>query len=179
MRNDAGVEIDDGGGGERVERGAQVGHGSGEDSGNEQAAYAVRHARDDEGWKDGVGAGEGFCWRREFVVDEEHCADEEEERELEEDGDSAGEKRGLRLALAARGKKTLDDELVGAVTGGSEECAADDAGPQRVGRGEVPGCVDDAEFVGVAGNGMDVHPSAGNEMQDGEEADDGAGDVDG
>src|SRR5580698_108069 len=65
------------------------------------------------------------------------------------------------------------------MAGGGEECPADDAGPQCVVRGEAPREIDHAEFVRVAGDVVNRLPSAGDEMEDGEEANDGAGNVDG
>jgi hypothetical protein len=87
------VEVDDRGGGEGVERGGEVGHGGGEDCGDEQAGDADGHLADDEGGEDAVGA----CEHRGVlaVEDVEACADQEEERELDED-DDAGERRARR-----------------------------------------------------------------------------------
>ena len=45
------VEVDDGGGGQRVERGGQVGHGGGEDGGDQQAGDSGGHLVDDEAGK--------------------------------------------------------------------------------------------------------------------------------
>ena len=124
------VEVDDGGGGERVERGGEVGHGGGEDGGDEQAGDADGHLLDDEGGEDVVG---GAKLRVQAVEDVEACADEEEEGELEEDDDAAGEQGEAGFAEVAGGEHALDHELVGAVRGHGEEGSAEDAGPEGVG----------------------------------------------
>ena len=82
------VEVYDGGAGERVERGAEVRHGCGEDGGDQKACYADRHLLDDESGEDAVGACEGG-WVQP-VEDVEACADQQEEGELEEDDRAAG-----------------------------------------------------------------------------------------
>ncbi len=83
------VEIYDGGGAERVERGGEVGHGCGEDRGNEEYGDADGHLLDDEGGEDVVVGFKGL-WVG-SVEDEQADPDEEEEGELEEDDDSGGE----------------------------------------------------------------------------------------
>ncbi len=126
------IEVDDGGAGEGVEGGREVGHGGGEDGGDEEAGDAVGHLLDDEGGEDAVVGAEGLAgWLA--VEDEEAYADEEEEGELEEDDGAGGEEGEAGLAEVAGGEEALDHELVGAVGGHGEEGAAEDAGPEGVG----------------------------------------------
>ena len=104
----------------------------------EQAGDAGGHLVDDEGGEDAVAVGAadlGECRRMHSVEDEEARADEQEEGELEEDDDAAGEQREARFAEVLGGEHALDHELVGAVRGHGEEGSAEDAGPEGVGRG--------------------------------------------
>ena len=122
MGAEAHVEVYDRGGGERVERGGEVGHRGGEDGGDEQAGDAEGHLADDEGGEDAVGARKD-C-RVQAVEDEEAGADQEEERELDEDDDAGTEEGEAGFAEVAGGEHALDHELVGAVRGHGEEGAA-------------------------------------------------------
>ncbi len=63
--------------------------------------------------------------------------------------------------------------------GHGEEGSSEDAGPEGVGLGEVEGEVEDGEFVGGGGDGVDVLPAAGDVGAEGEDGDEGSADVDG
>ena len=69
------------------------------------------------------------------------------------------EQREAGFAEVARGEHALDHELVGAVRGHGEEGAAEDAGPEGVGLGEVQGEVEDVELACGGGDGVDLRTS--------------------
>ena len=116
---------------------------------------------------------------RSAVEDEEAYADEQEEGELEEDDDAGGEEGEAGFAEVAGGEHALDHELVGAVGGHGEEGSAEDAGPEGVGLGEVEGEVETVELAERRGDGVDGVPAAGDVVAEGEEGDEGSGDVEG
>jgi hypothetical protein len=113
------------------------------------------------------------------IEDEQADADEQEERELDEDDDAAGEQRQPRFAQVLRGEHALHHQLVGSVRGHGEECAAEHAGPEGVGRGEVEGEVEHVELAGGRGDGVDLRPAAGDVRAERPDGDDGSADVDG
>src|SRR5215472_1862957 len=106
----------------------------------------------DEGRIDEIGLSE--CLRRQLVKGIQHDSDDEEERELEENGNSAGQEREHGLALVARGQQPLDDELVGAVAGGRQECTPDYARPKGIGSPEVHTEIENSQLVGILGNAV-------------------------
>ena len=63
-------------------------------------------------------------------------ADQQEERELQDHDDPGPDQGHLRIPQRAGGEQALHDQLVGAVRGGGEQGAADDAAEQRVRDGE-------------------------------------------
>ena len=72
------------------------------------------------------------------------AAEEREEPHAERDNSvicritrTAADERLLRVAQAAAGEQPLDDQLVGAVGSHRQDGAANDAGPQGVGSGEI------------------------------------------
>src|SRR6185437_5734573 len=168
----------DEGGGAGVQGGAQVGHGGGQDGGNQQPGDTPGHVADDECGEDAVRAGEGRG-RREVVVEDEECgAHQQKERELYQDEDAAGEQRALRLGFVLGGEQALHHELVGAVAGRGKEGAANQAGPEGVGAGEGGSEVENAQLAGGGRGGVDRAPAAGNQAEQGDEANSGAADVD-
>ena len=142
-RAEGNVEVDDRGGGERVEGSGEIGHGGGKDGSDEQAGDAVGHLLDDEGGEESVG-GDGVGPLSQVVLvdaadaveDEEADADEEKEEELEEDDHARAEQGKAGFAQVAGGEHALDHELICPVAGHGEEGSAEDAGPEGVGVGE-------------------------------------------
>src|ERR1017187_4463918 len=180
----AGVkEIHHGGGGERIERGAQVGHGGGQDGGDEQTGEAGRERIPDEGGINAIGLNRRGDVKI-AVIDVEEHADQQEQGELHADDGPTGQQGGAALALIAGAEKALHHQLIGAVAGGGEETAAGQAGPESVGAGEElhggrEAEIEDGEFVGGRGDGHDVSPSAGDFSENDDEAEDGADHVEG
>ena len=170
-------EVDDGGACEGVQGGGEVGHGGGENGGDEEAGYAVGHLLDDEGGKDVVVGLEvrGMA----AVEDEEADADEQEKGELEEDDGSGAEQGQAGLAQVAGGEHALHHELVGAVRGHGQEGSAEKAGPEGVRLGEIEGEVEHVELGLLLAYGHDVWPMAGSLVADRPESDQGSGDVQG
>jgi len=110
-------EIEDAGGGERVEGAAGVGHGDGDDGGEEKAGETLWHFADEEERENAIGA---LAWGEERGVlreNEEQDADQEKNCELDEDDDAAGEEGAAAVFFIARGEESLDDGLVRAVGG--------------------------------------------------------------
>src|SRR5690606_41181390 len=90
-------------------------------------------------------------------------ADDEEERELADDEDTAADERAARVGEGGRGEQALDDEVVHAVRCHGEESAADEAGPEPLCGSEAgPAAleVEDAELVERLGCGGDAGPAA-------------------
>ena len=99
-------------------------------------------------------------------VNEEHDANQEEERKLHEHNDATGEQRGLAVAFISRGEQALHHGLVRPVARHGEESTAEDAGPESVALGEAEGEIEDAQLssrgCGDLGN---FPPAAGNFVQ--------------
>src|ERR1700722_12839717 len=129
------VEVDHGGGRERIECSAHVGHGSSEDGCDNQARDAMGHVLHDEEWKEPICCA-NVCEHARGEEDIEPSADEQEERELHENDDAAGEQRNLRLHEIFGSKQTLHDKLVRTMAGHGKETAADEAAPKGIGLGE-------------------------------------------
>ena len=110
------VEINDGGGRKRIQRCAQVGHGRGEDSGDQQARNPVRHIANDEGGEDAVGFVESNGRRREAIKDPQHGADQQEEREVKEHRDAAAQQRQPAIAPGS-GRRAAVARLTGRFRG--------------------------------------------------------------
>src|SRR5271165_6316802 len=174
----ASVEIDDGGGGKRVQRCAEVRHGSRKNGGDQQPTDAMRQFRHHEGREDRIAPREWNHWRIEIIENKQRCTHQQEQSELRQHGESAGDQGDLRLTFIASGQQTLHDELIGAVGGGGEEGPSYDAGPKRIGGVEVPGEIEDAELAGLTADALHCAPSSGQKMEDGEQADECAHDVD-
>src|ERR1035438_9478208 len=167
-------EIHHGGGGERIERAAQVGHGGGQDGGDQQTGQAGRERTPDEGGINAIGLNRRGDVKIAVVHIEEH-ADQQEQGELDADDGPTGQQGGAALALIAGAEEALHHELVGAVAGGGEETAAGQAGPERVGAGEkLHGGrkteIENGELVGGRRDGHHVSPSAGDLSEDDEKA---------
>ena len=62
--------------------------------------------------------------------------------------------------------------------GHGQEGSAEDASPEGVGGGEVQREVEEMELAGGGGDGVDVHPAAGDVRAESEDGDEGSGDVD-
>ncbi len=171
-------EIQNAAGGERVERTAGIGHGDGDDGGEEKSGEAGGHFAHEEERKDAIGAFTGGEKRRVLRENKEQNADEKENRELNEDDDAAGEKSAAAVAFVARGEKALDDGLIGSVAGHGEESATDEAGPKCVFRGEVEREIEELQFVaGGSGDLRDFGPAARNAMEQYPERDGAAGEI--
>ena len=88
----------------------------------------------------------------------------------------ANQQRQAALALVAGAEQALHHELIGAVAGGGEETAAENARPEGIGLGEEGHGgreveVEQLEFTRLAGHRRHVFPPAGNLAEDDEEAD--------
>src|ERR1700733_811559 len=119
----------------------------------------MRHHLHDEEREEGV-RGANMCERARGIEDIKSRANEQEERELHEDDDAAGEQRELRLRKILCSQQALDDELIRAVAGHGEEAATDEAAPEGVGLGERKSEVKDGEFVCRGCGVMDGAPAA-------------------
>ncbi len=175
------VEVDDGGGGQGVQGGGEVGHSGSEDGGDEEAGDADGHLADNEGRKDVVVGAEGRGGMRTEALAVEHPepgTDEQEKRELREDDHAGAEQSPLRLAQIAGGEQALHHELIGAVGGHGEKGAAEQAGPEGVALGEVQGEVEHAELVGGLRHMGDGSPTAGDVVTEREQSDQRAADID-
>lgn len=111
------------------------------------------------------------------IEDPETCADKKEESELHEDDDAGGEQCEARFAEVASGKHALHHELVGAVRGHGEEGSAEDASPEGVGLGEIDREAEEVELAGCRGCCVDVLPASGNVGSEGDDRDEGSGNV--
>jgi len=89
-------------------------------------------------------------------------ADEKKNGELKQNDYAAGQQSAAAVFFIFCGEKALDDGLIGAVAGHGEECAADEAGPERIFCREVPGKIEDLQFVACGcGDLRNFGPSAG------------------
>jgi hypothetical protein len=70
-----------------------------------------------------------------------------EERHLREDEESTSDQGAPRVAKISASEQPLHDELVGSVTRHCEEASPDEAGPERVGAGEVEAKVEEANRI--------------------------------
>ena len=77
--------------------------------------------------------------------------------------------------FVARREQAHHDQLIGAVAGRRQECAADDSGPEGVFCVEVPAKLEDVELAGGCGHAVCGVPPARNQVRDGEHADHGSG----
>jgi len=171
-------EIENAGGGEGVEGAAGIGHGYGDDGSEEEAGESWGHFADEEEREDAVCALAGSEERGVLSEGEEKHTDQEEDGELDQDDDAAGEEGAAAVAFVACGEKALDDNLIGAVGGHGEKGAADEPGPEGVPGGPVEGEIEELEFVSGGGCNLgDFAPSAGNAVQQYEESDGAAGQV--
>ncbi len=73
-------------------------------------------------------ASKGVCCDK----NKQQYADCQENGELEEHDETAGENSAATIVLATRRQQPLNDGLIGAVRGHGEKSAADNAGPKRV-----------------------------------------------
>src|SRR5271165_33742 len=109
-------------------------------------------------------------------------ADPEEQRELEENHEPTRKQRRARLRFVFGGEQALDQELFGSVAGSGEKASADDSRPEAVAAREEFGRpgeaeVEDLEFVRVVENRVGMGPSAGDLVQENDQAENGARDV--
>ena len=112
----------------------------------------------------------------------EHDPDDEKERELKENDEPTGEKCEPGIAFIFGREESLHHQLFCAVAGGSEEATTEEAGPKgvRLGeevRGHRESEIEDLKFVSIACHLDHVIPPAGDLLEDDEEAEYGAGDV--
>src|SRR5690606_34162389 len=129
-----------------------------------------RELLDDERGEDGVGRVEGAA----LVECIEAEADDEEERELANDEDSAADERAARVGEGWRCEQALDDQVVHAVRRHREEPTADEARPEPLTAGEAapPALeVEDAELVEWLGRRDDPFPPADEPEQHDERGD--------
>src|SRR5260370_35294191 len=99
-------------------------------------------------------------------------ANEHKHGELNEYDGAAGQQGPAAVALVFSGEQALPDSLVRAMAGHSEKRAADQSGPERVFRGEIPGKIQRLKFVARRScNLRDFAPAAGNAVQQDEEVD--------
>ena len=90
----------------------------------------------------------------------------------------ATEEEGLReLALAARDKQALDNELISPVGGGIKEHAANQSGPERVGLKKFEREIEHLQLACAGSNGVNGRPSARHQMQKRDKANNRAADV--
>ncbi len=116
------------------------------------------------------------------IVDKKENANHQEKRELEEDNEPTREQRKAAFAEIAGGQEPLNKELFGAMAGRGEEAAADHSSPKRIlGLEELlrerEMEIEELKFVGGVAQGDGMRPAAGDQMQDQEEADQRAADI--
>src|SRR6185437_16006864 len=90
------------------------------------------HVVDDERREDVIGVRNLRNRGKHPIENPQSRAHQQEECELGKNDDTAGEKRGLRFALVASGKQTLNHKLVCAVRGRGEKHAANEPGPEGI-----------------------------------------------
>ncbi len=75
-----------------------------------------------------------------------------------------------RLPLVPRRQQALHNQLIGSMTGGGEECAADQSCPECVRLPEVWREVEDPKLARAFSHAVNGRPSARHQMQDREQS---------
>ena len=106
-------------------------------------------------------------------------ADQQKHGELNQNDDAAGEQGPAAVALGLGGQQPLYDRLVRAMGGHGEKRSADNSGPKRVFRREIPGEIEELKFV--SSRRCDLRhfaPAARNAVQQQGQRDGAAGQID-
>ena len=142
-----GIEIQSGGGGERVDGGGVTAHRGGENARDDEPREARGELGDHERGVDRVAPHPAVV----RAGEPEARAHEQEQRELQDDEHPRADERTLRVLEAAGREQSLDDQVVGPVRRGREETPAHHAAPERVQRRERRPEVEGDELALVPG----------------------------
>src|SRR4029077_13100847 len=117
--------------------------------------------------------------RRGHVIElEQHDANQEEQGKLEQNCNSAGYERGGGLPLVPCSQQALHNQLIGSVTGQSEESPTDQSRSKRVRFPKVGREIEDSQLARVLRQMMDRRPAPGHEMQNRKHPSQSSADVD-
>src|SRR5581483_3742217 len=126
------IEIHHRSGSKRIQRGAQVRHGSSKNRGNHQPRHSRRHLLHNVLGENTISAGHMRRQSSLSVIRKQPCPNQQKKRELNKDYDAARQQRPLRFAQVLRCEQTLNHKLIGPVAGHCEEASANHAGPEGI-----------------------------------------------